>query len=209
MKTNKKNNQKKFLNHIQFLRGISVILVFFYHLNLSYFDYGFLGVDIFFVISGFVITSIISKEIEQTKKFDFYNFYIRRFKRIYPVLFFILTISFFLIIFFQPLDLFLNNLKVYLLSLFGVSNFYYLFLKKDYFDTVFDDPFAHTWSLGVEEQFYIIFPLLIIFILKYEKYVKSILILSLLVFIGIVFSNIFVENIKLIFYSPYLDFGNF
>ena len=113
MKTNKKNNQKKILNHIQFLRGISVILVFFYHLNLSYFDYGFLGADIFFVISGVVITSIISKEIEQTKKFDFYNFYIRRFKRIYPVLFFILTISFFLIIFFQPLDLFLNNLKVY------------------------------------------------------------------------------------------------
>ena len=209
MKTNKKNNQKKFLNHIQFLRGISVILVFFYHLNLSYFDYGFLGVDIFFVISGFVITSIISKEIEQTKKFDFYNFYIRRFKRIYPVLFFILTISFFLIIFFQPLDLFLNNLKVYLLSLFGVSNFYYLFLKKDYFDTVFDDPFAHTWSLGVEEQFYIIFPLLLFFILKYEKYIKSILILSLLVFIGIVFSNIFVENIKLIFYSPLFRFWEF
>jgi peptidoglycan/LPS O-acetylase OafA/YrhL len=209
MKINKKNNQKKILNHIQFLRGISVILVFFYHLKLSYFDYGFLGVDIFFVISGFVITSIISKEIEQTKKFDFYNFYLRRFKRIYPVLFFILTISFFLIIFFQPLDLFLNNLKVYFFSLFGVSNFYYLFLKKDYFDTVFDDPFAHTWSLGVEEQFYIIFPLLLFFILKYEKYVKSILILSLLVFIGIVFSNIFVENIKLIFYSPSFRFWEF
>ena len=105
MKINKKNNQK-ILNHIQFLRGISVILVFFYHLNLSYFDYGFLGVDIFFVISGFVITSIISNEIKKTKKFDFYNFYTRRFKRIYPVLFFILTISFFFIIFLQPLELF-------------------------------------------------------------------------------------------------------
>jgi len=208
MKITKKNNQK-ILNHIQFLRGISVIIVFFYHLNLSYFDYGFLGVDIFFVISGFVITSIISKEIEKTKKFDFYNFYTGRFKRIYPVLFFILTISLFLIIFLQPLDLFLNNLKVYFFSLFGVSNFYYLFLKKDYFDTVFDDPFAHTWSLGVEEQFYIIFPLLLFFILKYEKYIKSILILSLLVFIGIVFSNIFVENIKLIFYSPLFRFWEF
>ena len=208
MKITKKNNQK-ILNHIQFLRGISVIIVFFYHLNLSYFDYGFLGVDIFFVISGFVITSIISKEIEKTKKFDFYNFYTRRFKRIYPVLFFILTISLFLVIFLQPLDLFLNNLKVYFLSLFGVSNFYYLFSKKDYFDTVFDDPFAHTWSLGVEEQFYIIFPLLLFFILKYEKYIKSILILSLLVFIGIVFSNIFVENIKLIFYSPLFRFWEF
>ena len=199
----------KIYNNIQFLRGISVLLVFFYHLNLKYFSYGFLGVDIFFVISGFVITSIISKEIEKTKKFDFYNFYIRRFKRIYPVLFFILTISLLLTIFLQPLDLFLNNLKVYFLSLFGISNFYYLFLKKDYFDTVFDDPFAHTWSLGVEEQFYIIFPLLLFFILKYEKYIKSIFILSLLVIVGIVLSNIFVENIKLIFYSPLFRFWEF
>ena len=208
MKITRKNNQK-ILNHIQFLRGISVIIVFFYHLNLRYFDYGFLGVDIFFVISGFVITSIIYQEIEITKKFNFYNFYTRRFKRIYPVLFFILTISFFLVIFFQPLDLFLNNLKVYFLSLLGVSNFYYLFSKKDYFDTVFDDPFAHTWSLGVEEQFYIIFPLLLFFLLKYDKYIKNILILSLFVFIGIIFSNVFVENIKLIFYSPLFRFWEF
>ena len=63
--------------------------------------------------------------------------------------------------------------------------------------------------MGVEEQFYIIFPLLLFFILKYEKYVKSVLILSLLVFIGIVFSNIFVENIKLIFYSPFFRFWEF
>ena len=203
----KKN--KKILNNIQFLRGVSVILVFLYHLNLRYFDYGFLGVDIFFVISGFVITSIIYQEIEITKKFNFYNFYIRRFKRIYPVLFFILSISFFLVILFQPLDLFLNNLKVYLLSLLGVSNFYYLFLKKDYFDTIFDDPFAHTWSLGVEEQFYIFFPLFLFFLLKSNKYVKNTFIVSLLIFIGIIFSNIFENNIKLIFYLPLFRFWEF
>ena len=202
-------NKKKILNHIQFLRAISVIIVFFYHLNLGYFEYGFLGVDIFFVISGFVITSMIYQEIKITKKFNFYNFYTRRFKRIYPVLFFILTISLFLIIFFQPLDLFLSNLKVYFLSLLGISNFYYLFLKKDYFDTVFDDPFAHTWSLGVEEQFYVIFPLLLFCILRSNKYLKNILILSLLTFIGISFSIIFLENIKLIFYSPLFRFCEF
>ena len=105
-------------------------LVFFYHLELNYFDYGFLGVDIFFVISGFVITSLIYHEIEITKKFNFINFYLKRIKRIYPVLFFILSISFVLVIFFQPLELFLQNFNVYVKSLFGISNFYYLFLTK-------------------------------------------------------------------------------
>ena len=69
-----KKDKTKLLNHIQFLRGISVLLVFFYHLKLEYFDLGFLGVDIFFVISGFVITSIIYNEFEKTKKIDFLNF---------------------------------------------------------------------------------------------------------------------------------------
>ena len=202
-------NNQKVLNHIQFLRGISVLLVFFYHLELNYFDYGFLGVDIFFVISGFVITSLIYHEIEITKKFNFINFYLKRIKRIYPVLFFILSISFVLVIFFQPLELFLQNFNVYVKSLFGISNFYYLFLERDYFDTVFNDPFAHTWSLGIEIQFYFIFPLFLFYLLKNIKFVKSIFLLSLLIITGISFSNLFQENIKLIFYSIEFRFWEF
>ena len=151
--------KNKLLNHIQFLRAISVLMVFFYHLKLNYFENGFLGVDIFFVISVYVITARIFNEYKSNNKFNFLNFYLKRLKRIYPVLIFILSTIFILIIFFQPLDLFLNYPKIYLFSLFGISNFYYLFSEKDYFDTVFDDPFAHTWSLGIEEQFYIIFPI--------------------------------------------------
>jgi peptidoglycan/LPS O-acetylase OafA/YrhL len=203
------HNNQKTLNHIQFLRGISVLLVFFYHLKLEYFNYGFLGVDIFFVISGFVISSMIYHEIETTKKFNFYNFYVKRFKRIYPVLLFILSISFILVIFFQPLELFLNNFNVYIKSLFGISNFYYLSLTKDYFDTVFDDPFAHTWSLGIELQFYIFFPLVLFCLLKYISFFRNIFILVLLIIIGICFSNFFQESIKLIFYSPLFRFWEF
>mgnify|MGYP001212951743 CR=1 FL=1 len=201
--------KKKILNHIQFLRGFSVILVFFYHLKLQYFDYGFLGVDIFFVISGFVITSLIYSEIESTKKFNFLNFYIKRFKRIFPVLFFVISISLLFIVFFQPLDLFLNNLRVYFLSLIGISNFYYLFSKKNYFDTVFDDPFAHTWSLGVEEQFYIIFPLFLFLLLNIKSYFKFIFFIIFIIILGLSFSIFFQENIKLIFYSPLFRFWEF
>ena len=203
------NNNSKILNHIQFLRAISVLLVFFYHLKIDYFSYGFLGVDIFFVISGFVISSIIFHEIQITKKFNFYNFYIKRFKRIYPVLIFILSFTFLLIIFFQPMDLFLNNLKVYFFSLIGVSNFYYLFLQKDYFDTVFDDPLAHTWSLGVEEQFYLIFPIFLYLLLKLKSDLKNILIFLILILVGVALTLNFQENIKLTFYSPIFRFWEF
>ena len=202
-------NNQKILNYIQSLRGISVLLVFFYHLKLKYFNYGFLGVDIFFVISGFVITLMIYQEIEKTKKFNFYNFYKKRFKRIYPVLFFIISISFILVIFFQPLELFVNNLRVYFKSLFGISNLHYLSSNKDYFDTVFDDPFAHTWSLGIEIQFYIVFPLLLFCLLKYINFFKNIFLLVLIILIGVSFSNLFEENIKLIFYSLEFRFWEF
>ena len=200
----------KILNHIQFLRGLSVLLVFCYHLELYNFKYGFLGVDIFFVISGYVITSRIFAEYQIKKKFNFANFYLRRVKRIYPVLVFVLTITLFFIIFFQPLDLFLDNFKVYFFSIIGFSNFFYLFSKKDYFDTVFNDPLAHTWSLGIEEQFYFIFPIFFIFILSYLKSIQNIL--SLVIFfivLGIIATFIFQFNQKLIFYSPIFRFWEF
>ena len=204
-----KKDKLKLLNHIQFLRGISVLLVFFYHLKLEYFNLGFLGVDVFFVISGFVITSILYNEFEKSKRINFLNFYKKRFKRIYPVLIFITSFVIIFVIFFQPLDLFLNNLKVYFFSLFGASNFYYYFSKKDYFDTVFEDPFAHTWSLGVEEQFYIIFPLFLFYLLKYNSSTKNIYLLIFLIVVGYGFTNYFQEDIKLIFYHPFFRFWEF
>ena len=116
--------------HIQFFRAISVLLVFFYHLELELFKFGYLGVDIFFVISGFVITSRLYEELINTSKINFYSFYSRRIKRIFPVLFFIISIVLIFIIFFQPLDLLIGNITVYIFTILDYQIFIICFLKR-------------------------------------------------------------------------------
>jgi len=88
------------LGHIQFLRAISVLSVFFYHLNFNLFKSGYLGVDIFFVISGYVISRKIYEDYKKKGKIDFATFYVHRFKRIFPLLFFFFLIFYFLLVFF-------------------------------------------------------------------------------------------------------------
>ena len=127
----------KTLNHIQFLRAVSVLLVFLYHLQIDIFKNGYLGVDIFFVISGYVITSRIYLEYIKDNSFSFLNFYLKRFKRIFPALIFILSITLVIILIFQPVDLIVGNIIVYTFTIFGFSNIYYLYSNKDYFDNIF------------------------------------------------------------------------
>ena len=150
------------INYIQYLRALSVLLVFFYHLKLDFFKNGYLGVDIFFIISGYVITARLYRDYIENGSISISNFFLRRFKRIYPVLFFFLFTILIIIILISPSEYFLNRLNTIFFSLFGLSNIYYLLSNKDYFDTVFDDPLNHTWSLGVEEQFYFIFPIIFV-----------------------------------------------
>ena len=147
------------------LRAIAVISVIFYHAdnstnNFKILSGGFVGVDIFFVISGFLITSIILKELNSAGNFSFKNFYIRRIKRIIPVLLLVFVSTFlFIWLFFIPTS-FIDFSKSLFSSLFFVSN-HYFYLSGELYDAENSllKPLMHTWSLSIEEQYYIIFPL--------------------------------------------------
>ena len=199
------------LNHIQVLRAVSVLFVFFYHLKNSFFQNGYLGVDIFFIISGLVISLKLHENYEKTNRINIKKFFIKRIKRIYPVLLVFLFTTFLIILIFSPIDTILSNFKRLTFVLLGVANFSYLITKKDYFDNVFEDPLHHTWSLGVEEQFYLIYPFFLAacyFIFK-KKISKIILTLICLVIIGAYATYQYSDNRMLIFYLPFFRFWQF
>ena len=165
------------------LRAISVISVLLYHVELylnktSFFSGGFIGVDIFFVISGYLISSIIINEFLKTKKFSFKKFYENRIRRILPV-FFAVIIASSLIAFFYllPNDL-VKFAKSSLYSLGLSSNFYFHYSGQEYWaKSSLYKPLLHFWSLSIEKQFYILFPIFLLVILKFiRKYTLYILI---------------------------------
>ena len=176
------------------LRAIAVIAVIIYHAQINlfqdiFFSGGFIGVDIFFVISGYLITSLIIKELFQTGKFSFLYFYERRFRRLIPVLFFVMLVSlpfgWFLLL---PTS-FVEFAKSIISSIAFGSNFFFYFSEIQYAaEDSFLKPFLHTWSLSVEEQFYIIFPLL--FLISFKFFKKNILyIIIVLIIISLLFAN--------------------
>jgi peptidoglycan/LPS O-acetylase OafA/YrhL len=140
------------------LRAIAVVPVILFHAGFETFNGGFVGVDIFFVISGYLITSIIISDMNEGS-FSLRNFYERRAKRILPTLFFVMAVS----IPFAWLLLMPDDMKDFSQSLVATSIFssnMLFWLESGYFDTAADlKPFLHTWSLAVEEQYYILFPL--------------------------------------------------
>lgn len=187
------------------LRGIAVLLVLFNHLGWGIAAAGFIGVDIFFVISGFLITSHIIKEI-QNQTFTLKKFYMRRMRRILPALVTILICSsiaaYFLLL---PADL-----KAYGQSLvatvFSMSNIYFWkYIHVGYFSTDATLlPLLHTWSLGVEEQFYILWPVffLLIFKLFSGKKLPLLLITAILIVLSFFAYCFFKSNMMFIYYSP-------
>ncbi len=166
-------NNIKYRADIDGLRAIAILSVLIFHLDAKYLSGGFVGVDIFFVISGFLITSIIKKEIEETSSFNFKNFYIRRIRRLFPALFVTLFITTIVVSFiFSP-----THLSSYggslVTSLLSISNFFF-WVESDYFDVSSKvKPLLHTWTLSIEEQFYLIWPITLLFLVKIKR--KSVL----------------------------------
>jgi peptidoglycan/LPS O-acetylase OafA/YrhL len=151
----------KYRPDIDGLRAVAVLLVLVFHLQLNKFTGGFVGVDVFFVISGYLITGIIAKEI-QSSSFSVARFYERRARRILPALFAVLLVSTLAALrCFLPGEL-ISYAKSLLGATFSYSNIYF-WSTADYFDApALTKPLLHTWSLAVEEQFYLIWPLFLL-----------------------------------------------
>jgi peptidoglycan/LPS O-acetylase OafA/YrhL len=149
------------------LRAIAVSAVILYHLGIAWIPGGFLGVDLFFVISGYVITRLLLDSIETHGKINLRQFYGARARRILPALFSLLTGTMFIIVLWKPdaIHRFLADLP-YVLT--ATENWHLVALHQNYFQSMGRPPLLqHTWSLAVEAQFYFIWPLLIIATLRY------------------------------------------
>lgn len=144
---------------IEGLRALAVLLVVFYHLQVPFISGGFIGVDVFFVISGFVITQLLMRSLER-QQFRFRDFYARRIRRLVPIYLLVSTITFVAISPFYIGDAYYIFAKSWLSSLVGLSNIYYYQELSQYFSPSAQSlSLLHTWSLAVEEQFYLIWPL--------------------------------------------------
>ncbi|CAB3748723.1 acyltransferase family protein [Paraburkholderia solisilvae] len=175
------------------LRAIAVMTVVLFHSGFAAFAGGFVGVDVFFVISGFLITGLIVREVESTGRFDFADFYVRRARRLFPALFVTFVACFvlaFLLFTAQHFQRFGGELMYALVSLSNV----FFWSESGYFNTVADfKPLLHTWSLSVEEQFYLIWPAAIYLIFR-KTGKRGLWLFMLLIAAGSLWLNIRMQN---------------
>ena len=187
-------------SEIDGLRTIAILPVILYHLAPNLIPYGYLGVDIFFVISGFLISTIISDKIK-SNSFSILEFYERRVKRIAPLYFLIIIISVplaYLILYPHQLTDFSQSIVA---SLSFLSNFFFYY-EIDYFNPFINySPLIHTWSLSVEEQFYLLLPLCLIVFQKLRNNVKVIIFLFFSILSFFYCIQLSESNISLGFYS--------
>jgi peptidoglycan/LPS O-acetylase OafA/YrhL len=156
----------RYIPAIDGLRAVAVIAVMLYHLGFSWIPGGFLGVDLFFVISGYVITRLLLDSIQRSGGLDLRAFYKARIRRLFPPLVFMIFVTIIYISIWAPETMrrFVSDSPF---ALFGGMNWWLVFRQTDYFDTISRPPLLqHTWSLGVEAQFYLIWPLILLLVLR-------------------------------------------
>jgi len=176
---------------VQGLRAIAVLLVVIYHSGIGYFPGGYIGVDIFFVISGYLITGLLHRELEHSGSVDFMQFYAKRIRRLLPAVTVVLITTVIAAWYlYSPLEMKQFSSSAFATSIY-LSNAWFAHLAMDYLaESASANPLLHTWSLSVEEQFYFVWPLFIFILARtggttdlYKKLLKGIFILSVLSFI--------------------------
>ena len=157
----------QYIPAIDGLRAIAVIAVMLYHLGIPWIPGGFLGVDLFFVISGYVITRLLLDSIQERGGLDLRDFYMARVRRLLPPLVFMIVVTSIVVGLWAP-DTSKKFLSDAPFSLFGGMNWWLVFNNQDYFESSGRPPLLqHTWSLAVEAQFYLLWPLILLLVLKY------------------------------------------
>ena len=186
------------------LRAIAVVSVLFYHFEVPGFSGGFTGVDVFFVISGFLITQLIVGEIEATGGFDLKRFYIRRARRLLPALYVTLVATLAAGWAWLTPELFQDAAWSVLAAALSASNILFSFEAADYFGRAsYLKPALHSWSLGVEEQFYLVWPLLIMTLWRRLARLHLLVVLLGLAFVSLCAAELWSERTSAFFLVPF------
>lgn len=158
--------KRKYIKEIDGLRALAVIMVLAYHLKMPFAKSGLLGVTVFFVISGYLITGILINEIEESGGVDLKNFWLRRIRRLLPAVLSMAVVMIFVSAVVNRV-VFTKGCNDLLSAVFGYNNWWQIFRKVSYFENAgAPSPFTHCWSLAIETQFYLIYPILLILLSK-------------------------------------------
>lgn len=161
--------KRRYITGLDGIRAIAVIMVLAYHLKLALFKSGFLGVTVFFVLSGYLITGILISEVEEEGTIDLKNFWLRRIRRLVPAVMSMAVVIIFVSAVVNRV-IFTKGCKDFLASVLGFNNWWQIFNKVSYFEAAgVTSPFTHCWSLAIETQFYLIYPLILLGIYKLAK----------------------------------------